>query len=355
MLIISASCSNTAVAGQTATPNFATAVLPSTSTPISEPTTAYISSTPMANQAAALTVTPVEGITTTLVNVRAEPSTASEMLGMINLFTKIQITGQDASGSWYQLMYAESKNGNGWVRAEYVQVDATAQISIIGAEAGSGSAMSGLVIQKINVRKGPATTFESLGVLSPNDVVFITGKDPSSAWMQIEFANAPEGTGWVASEFLQVSHADSLPTIGEVKQVFETPSATTILTPATFQTALEDGDSMQAPLTAAFFSPTNIRAIQIEGDISAPAGDTKDWVQFSADGGGLVLEVLCASNLLQVELWSNEVRVDTFALPCGDKHILVITPNSNYLLSLSALNLSETQHINYIFNLEISH
>ena len=63
-----------------------------------------------------------------------------------------------------------------------------------------------------------AQTYDSLGVLSPNDVVFITGKDPSGAWMQIEFANAPDGKGWVASEFLKVDNLDSLPVIGNVEQ-----------------------------------------------------------------------------------------------------------------------------------------
>ena len=62
---------------------------------------------------------------------------------------------------------------------------ASAKIVVVGDAAGSGSGVSGLVIQKINVRNGPAATFESLGVLNPNDVVFITGKDPSGAWIQI--------------------------------------------------------------------------------------------------------------------------------------------------------------------------
>jgi hypothetical protein len=193
-----------------------------------------------------------------------------------------------------------------------------------------------------------------LGVLSPNDVVLITGKDPSGKWMQIEFANAPEGKGWVASEFLQVNNSNSLPTIGETQQVVETPATSIASAPtAVFLPAPEDGDSMQAPLAVTFFSSTNARALQIKGDVSAPDGDTKDWIQFSAADKAVEIGITCSSNALQVELWNNAVTVDTFPLPCGNKQILSITPNSAYFLSLSEPSASGAQYTNYILKLEI--
>jgi uncharacterized protein YraI len=352
LVIMSSGCDST-LADQTATPDFVTAVLPPTPAPI--PTSTVIPSASTLSAIAGPTMIPIEGTTTTQVNVRAEPSTASESVGMIGIFTKIQVTGKDASGSWYQIVYAGSEKGNGWVRAEYVQVDATAEIAVIGAMAGSGSAVSGLVIEKINVRNGPGTTYESLGVLSPNDVVFITGKDPSGAWMKIEFANAPEGTGWVASEFLQVSNTDSLPTIGETQQAEEGSTSIPSAPTAIFLPAMEDGDSMQTPLAVALFSSTNSRALQIMGDVSAPDGDTKDWIQFSAVDKVVVIGITCSTIALQVELWRDEVLASTFQLPCGDKQSLTITPNNWYFISLSEPNTNETQYTNYTLTLEILH
>lgn len=334
-------------ANQTATPDFVTAVLPFTPAEVSTPTITDISSpVPAASEVAAVTAALIEGTTTTQLNVRSASSTASVTLGTIGIFTKVQVSGKDASGSWYQIIYAE---GYGWVRAEFVQVDAAAAIPVIGAGTGPGSAVSGLVIQKINVRNGPATTFETLGVLNPNDVVFINGRDPGGAWMQIEFANAPDGTGWVASEFLQMGNTDALPIIGATE---ETPTGAVPELAPTIQSAIEDGDSMQAPLSTVNLSATGARAIQVAGNISAPEGDTKDWIQFSADSKMLVIEAQCSGSTLQMELWNEEALADTFSLPCGNTRILGITPNEKYFLSISEPSASEAHYTEYILKLE---
>ena len=139
----------------TATPDFVTATLPPTLTPPA--TQISILPTSTLSIAGEPTISPIEGTTTTQVNVRAETSTASETLGLIGQFAKVQIIGKDASGSWYQIIYADSGTGHGWVRAEYVQVNAPAEIPLVENVAGNGSGVSGLVIQKINVRNGPGT------------------------------------------------------------------------------------------------------------------------------------------------------------------------------------------------------
>ncbi len=350
IIILSAGCGANP-AGQTATPDFATAVLPFTSTPVSTPTLALLSTEAVSGETSAPGIAPSAGTTTTQINVRAEPSTASETLGMIGIFTSVQVNGKDASGSWYQIVYQESANGNGWVRAEYVQVDAAAEIPVIGAVAGSRAAGSGLVIQKINVRSGPATTFESLGILSPNDVVFVTGKDSSGAWIQIEFSTAPNGVGWAASEFLQISNLDSLPIIGETEPAEELP-ADAFSTPITTFSAMEDGDSMQAPMAITSFSAANTRVLQITGDVSAPSGDTKDWIQFSTDSRMIVIEVICSNNALQMEVWNREVLEKTFLLACGEKLTLTTIPDNLYFLSLSEPNPGESQYTSYILKLE---
>ncbi len=327
--------------GFTTTPDFFTAVLPSTLIPPVTQTSIPPTAVP--------TLPPIEGTTTTQVNVRAEPSTASESLGMIGAFVKVQVIGKDASGSWYQIIYAGSETGNGWMRAEYAQVTAPAEIPLVETSAGSGSAVSGLVIQKINIRNGPGTGYESLGILNPNDVVFITGKDPSGAWMQIDFASAPDGKGWVAVEFLQATNIETVPLIGNAineTSISSLPSA--IVLPA-----MQDGDSMQVPLATAIFSPTGARTLQVMGDVSAPNGDVEDWVQFSANNDIVSIQVLCSGNTLYAELWNNEKIVDGFSLTCGSERFVTIAPNSNYFLRLSESSADELRYTSYILNVEV--
>jgi len=333
--------------GFTATPDFFTATLPLTSIPQATQTPTLPA--PMPSTVEESNISPIEGITTTQINVRVGPSTASESLGMIGPFVKVQIIGRDASGSWYQIIYTESEAGKGWVRAEYAQVEAPAEIPLVETTSGSGSAVSGLVIQKINVRNGPGIVYEMLGVLNPNDVVFITGRNPGGAWLQIEFASAPDGKGWVTAEFLQVGNIESLPLIGgEVEEtatpanVTETPNIVTV-------SAMQDGDSMQTPLAVTVFSPTGSRALQVSGDVSAPDGDAEDWIQFTAYGGIVAIQTACSNNTLHTELWNNGKPVDGFSHSCEDKSLVTVAPNSSYFLRLSQ---NETGYTNYILSVE---
>lgn len=329
----------------TATPGFITATLPATPMPL--PTQTPLLSTPVP------TLSPIEGTTTTQVNVRAETSTASENLGVIAQFSKVQVIGKDASETWYQIVYTDSLTGAGWIRTEYVQVNASAEIPVIESGTGNGSSASGLVIQKINIRNGPGTTYETLGVLNPNDVVFITGKDPSGAWIQIEYTNAPDGKGWAASRFLQIDHADSLPVIGEAEQTPQAPSDIAVTPTVIIFPAMQDGDSMGSPLAKVTIAPTSARAFQVNGDVSAPEGDNEDWIEFNSNSQAVVIQVLCSSAALQVELWNNEASVDGFLLACGEKRALSITPKNTYVLRLSNPVSNEFRYTKYTLSVEV--
>lgn len=326
LLLVLTGCNVNAVSDpiSTATPEFVTATLPPTAIP--QPT-----STP-APPSPAPTVPPIEGTTTTQVNVREETSTTSENLGVIPQFTAVQIIGQDATGTWYRIIYAESPSGSGWVRSEYVQVNASAEIPVILPSTGSGSGMSGLVIQRINIRSGTGANFESLGFLEQNDVVLVTGRDASGLWLQIEFSDSPDGIGWASAEFLQVEDIESLPVIGDTAGTgdteTETPQSTAI-------PAAADGDSQQEPLAKVVFVPGGIRTLQLESDLSAPEGDFEDWIEFSSSGMGVVIQLSCSSGVLQVELQETGSVLETFIISCGSSQFLSTISDKSYLLRLT--------------------
>lgn len=326
-----------------ATPDFFTATLPPT------PTIQAVQTIPPPIPTSTVEAEEVlvEGMTTTQVNVRAEPSTASASLGMVGIFVKVQIAGRDASGIWYQILYAESEAGKGWVRAEYVQVNSGVGIRPVAVSpaSGGGAAVSGVALQKVNVRSGPGVDYELLGALNSNDLVVITGRDAAGGWLQIEFADSADGRGWVAAEFLRAADVESVPSIGAVAEETPVPS---IAPEAALQVAAQDGDSMQAPLAVTVFSAMGSRALQVQGDVSAPDGDAEDWIQFKSNGGVVSIEATCPRSAMRVELWNAGTSVKSF--PCGERAITDAAADNEFFIRLIQ---GEAGYTGYILNLEV--
>jgi uncharacterized protein YraI len=308
-----------------ATPEFVTATLAGTFTPAPSPTAIPTSPLP--------TVPPVEGTTTTQLNVRTEPSTAGVSLGVITAFSKVQILGRESNGAWYQIVYPSGPDGKGWVTATYVQVDADLVIPVVSVGTDTGLSRSGLVTGPLNVRSGPGTTYESLGTLSVNDVVAVVGRDSSGSWMQIEFKGA---AGWAAAEFMKVDGADALPVTAQATSSTLAGQSTTApqQTPAVLP-AVDDHDSKQEPAASMVFSPAGARTFQFNGNVSAPLGDREDWLQFTSFSTSLLLEVKCSNEGLGIELWDEaQFLGNTYA--CQDVKRLQITAGQTYFLHITA-------------------
>lgn len=338
-LTIISACEAVGVESQsipTETPGFVTATLPPS------PTAAPTGTPPPPSPAP--TIPPVEGRTTTQVNVRADTTTASASLGVIPQFTQVQIIGRDASGNWYQIVYHNSETGTGWMRAEFVQANASAEIPVVRTGTGSGAERSAVILQRINVRSGPGAGYESLGILNPKDVVALLGRDTGGRWAKIEFAGAPDGMGWVAAEFIEVEGFDLLPVIGTAE-----PSVSAEAVPS-FVSAVQDGDSREAPIAQAALEASGARALQVSGEVSAPEGDSEDWIGFSADGHVVVIEIQCSGNSLQMELWNNGSRLDVFA--CGERRAAEIAPGGGYYLRVFEPGTAEPRYTRYVVKIE---
>src|SRR5215212_7994771 len=107
------------------TPAIITSTLPATATPPALPTETAM---PLPAQPVSA---PVEGMTSTQINVRAAPSTASNVLGIIPANTKVEITGKDPSEAWWQINSAQGVDGKGWVNAAFVQAQGVENLPII--------------------------------------------------------------------------------------------------------------------------------------------------------------------------------------------------------------------------------
>jgi uncharacterized protein YraI len=306
---------------------------PNTSAPTSLPAT--ITPTP----AVAFTDTPlppkpthtpilVDGTLTTQVNVRSGPAISAASLGLLNSGGKVRILSKDGSGSWYQILYPSGPQGLGWVAAQYVHVAEGAAIPFENTPTPAGP--SGRVMQKLNVRSGPATTFSSLGMLDADALVPLTGKNAGASWFQIAYASGPGGRGWVTAQYIQTDAASRLPVLDD----FGTPVAADTQSVSTGQgqvpsptvgPAADDGDSKSNPATRMTFSAAGTHLYSYSSQVSAPQGDPGDWIEFipyasSGTDARLRLSLTCSGNgLLVVELFKNGAPLsDWGTLVCGD-------------------------------------
>ena len=299
----------------------------------------------------------IEGAAVTQLNVRPEPSTAGEALGMIESSAKVQIIGKDPSGNWYEIVYAQGPDGKGWVTAQYVDVQNKDAIPAIGGAAASGSGPSGVVLQQVNVRSGPGTDFDALGTLNPKDVVRLTGKDSSGTWFQIQYAAGPDGKGWVTAAYLQASDAESLPIIGQTGEVVGTGTPTGIpptITP-TLVAAAQDGDTAESPAVDISFSPTGARSLMYSSDVSSPEGDSEDWIQFTPYGSSVSASLTCTGNgSLVVELWQNGAPSQNWdGLDCGEQgKILSVRAKEHYLIRVSAAASDNLAYVHFTLAIE---
>lgn len=304
------------------------------------------------------TVAPVDGATSTQVNVRSDPSTAAAVLGIIPADTRVEITGKDPGESWWQINYPQGIEGKGWVTAQYVVAANPDQIPVIGGAAGTEEGPVAVVQQQLNVRSGPGTGFNSLGTLNPQDVAALTGKDANGAWLQIDFQVGPEGKGWINAAFVQAQGVESLPIITEEGLIVGTGTPTVIPpTPtATIVPAWEDNDSSTSPVASVVFEPTGTQALIYHGDLSTPEGDAEDWIVFQPFDSFVMVSMDCQGNgSISVAVTEAGIPVETL-IECNEPAIRIeVDAGSNYLLHLQAAPAVDgLQYVKYMLHVSTS-
>ena len=299
------------------------------------------------------TVAPVEGTASTQINIRAEPSTVSEVLGILPANTKVQIVGKNPGENWWQILYPQSKDGKGWVTAKYVTTTSKPEVPVIGGDVlDPNNGNSAVIQQKLNIRSGPGTDFNSIGTLNPQDVINLTGKDTNGAWLQIDFTTGPAGKGWVNAAFVQAKDVDQLPIVTDAGQVVGTgtpvdtpPPATPTIVPAPI-----DNDSAQAPAIDIVFSTTGTRSIQYTSDVSAPNGDTNDWLQFTPYTHIVRIDMTCIGNvLISIEVLQNNQPIQQ--LVCGTNQMVTTNAGVSYVIHIQAMASDILQYTQYTLSI----
>ncbi len=328
------------------TPLMITATFPATLTP--QPSETPFPPSPQP------TISTVEGMTSTQVNVRAEPSAASIVLGMIPANTKVEITGKDPGVNWWQINYPEGPDGKGWVTAQYVTTEDKSKIPTIGGnEAGANNENVAIIQQQLNIRSGPGTDFNSLGTLNPQDVVKLTGKDSNGAWLQIDFEIGPGGKGWINAAFVQAKGAENLPIITETGLIVgtETPTGIPFTPTPTIMPAWADNDSPSNPVVNVIFDPAGTHTLIYNGDVSAPDGDQEDWIQFTPFSENILLEVSCKGGDLNIEITQSGQKLGPTVIHCATQQIFSVETDTSVHIHISASPESSQTYSPYMLKI----
>lgn len=285
----------------------------------------------------------IEGTLAIKVNVRSGPGISYDSIGLLNAGEKVQVILQEGTGTWYKINYPDASGGIGWVAAQFVQVAAGTQVPFEATPTPAGP--SGRVLQRLNVRSGPGLAFESLGMLEPDSTVALTGKNSRASWFQIDYPAAPGGRGWVTAQYIQADAAD-LPVLDDygtpVAGGMAGPTPIPVTPTPTIGPAFADADSPANPAVRVTFSSSGTRQFTYSSQVSAPDGDTEDWVVFTpyavnAADARLVFSLVCSGNgTLIIEMEQGGTPISGWGeLRCGDLDKTIMLPaGRSYTLRL---------------------
>jgi uncharacterized protein YraI len=117
-----------------------------------------------------------------------------------------------------------------------------------------------------NVRQGPALTFEVVGELPTGSFAPVVGRVETNEWWQIEFADGPEGKGWVSAEVAEfVGEVDDVPVVeaSPIEATEEADTAGDSTTPEPTETPVGKSQSQ----------PDNLPQVQIPtGGVNVRSG-----------------------------------------------------------------------------------
>ena len=277
------------------------------------------------------------------------------MLGIIPSGQVVQIVGQDPGGNWWQILYESGTEGKGWITAQYVETTGRLEVPVVGG--GSESSNAGnraVVIQQLNIRNGPGTNFNSIGILNPNDVVNLTGKNTDGTWLQIDSPAAPDGKGWINAAFVRVNNLNDLPIVSILGDVIGTGTPTVTPLPATptIVPAPMDFDSADAPLKTILFDRAGTQTLIYNGDVSIPEGDAEDWIAFTPYNDIVIVRIQCTGNgslLINID-WTES------NLNCNQaEKVVAVQAGAIHLVHIESESTSSTlQYVNYIITIKAS-
>lgn len=123
-------------------------------------------------------------------NVRKTPGTDGEYAGLLVNGNTVEIVGVDAATGWYKIKF---EGGYAYItnKSEYVEI-------ISGDPNGTTTVSKVEVLaDNLNVRSGPGTSYNSIGVVSKGFIADIIETDSASGWHKISYNGE---YGWISGD-----------------------------------------------------------------------------------------------------------------------------------------------------------
>ncbi len=136
-------------------------------------------------------------VTADSLRMRSEASTSSSTLVQAPKGTQVAVE-EDAGNGWYKVSY----NGQtGFMSGEWLTVSLADGTVVPAAQGTEPEQQRGLITASaLNVRSGPATTYDKVATLKAGSVVDIVS-DPGNGWYEVD-------GGYVSSEYVTLVGAD---------------------------------------------------------------------------------------------------------------------------------------------------
>ena len=186
-------------------------------------------------------------------NLRAASDVNADLVGEISSGTLYPVIGRSELFPWLLLGDPVTQQPLGWVYADLVSVQgnlntvpyttetissatltpvptaqpqATATQELVGVfipqtptqtvTPDFSNVVSGTLSGEVNIRFGPGIEYPRLGIGEAGQTFEITAWHTQLPWLQVRYANSPNGLGWIASDLLQVTgDVFSLPSISQ--------------------------------------------------------------------------------------------------------------------------------------------
>lgn len=207
------------------------------------------------------------------VNIRAEPGIEATLLGQMTIGTPYPVIGRSDIFPWILLGDPVTQEPIGWVYQEITIISgnlnsvpfstlvvtdnptATAaaptltlapnstplsRTATLAPSATPAFTVAGTTQGEVNIRYGPGTNYQRIGVAQAGDRFQVTAWHTQLPWVQIRYDSSPTGYGWIAIDLLVVEgDIYSLPAISTT--VFNLPTLTP--TPSVVQSSSTLGGS----------------------------------------------------------------------------------------------------------------
>jgi len=142
----------------------------------------------------ALAQTATGSVTSGALNVRSGPSAGYPIVATVYQGDVVTLLGRSSNSSY---LYIRTATGTlGWASSQFIANSVPLYTLPIQAQA----ELSGEITGTVSLRTGPATTYDRIGVLQPQDKVGIVARNADTTWIFVRLDTGQ--TGWMSSGFV---------------------------------------------------------------------------------------------------------------------------------------------------------